>query len=131
MWKILMQGHIPSTTWDTLRRVSTNLFIYFPENILVTYSKGICTYLDEALRSRVQWNRASILVESHKLDPWPLDESPRPKCGKLRLNLHGTILEGKSIGSNQCWADIQKYLHIPPRISALMSLMIFNGYHFE
>jgi hypothetical protein len=26
---------------------------------------------------------------------------PRPKIDKLRLNLHGTILEGKSIGSNK------------------------------
>jgi hypothetical protein len=25
---------------------------------------------------------------------------PRPKSGKSRLNLHGTILEGNSIGSN-------------------------------
>jgi hypothetical protein len=29
-----------------------------------------------------------------------LDEGSRPKSGKLRLNLHGTILEGKSIGSD-------------------------------
>jgi hypothetical protein len=29
-----------------------------------------------------------------------LDEGPRPKSGKLRLNLHGTILDGKSIGSD-------------------------------
>jgi hypothetical protein len=42
-----------------------------------------------------------VLAESHKLDPLPLDEDPRPKSGKLRLNLHGTILEGKSIGSGQ------------------------------
>jgi len=28
---------------------------------------------------------------------WPLDKGPRPKSGKSRLNLHGTILEGKSI----------------------------------
>jgi hypothetical protein len=34
------------------------------------------------------------------LNPWPLDEGPRPKSGKSRLNLHGTILEGKSIGLN-------------------------------
>jgi hypothetical protein len=33
-------------------------------------------------------------------DPWSLDEGPRPKSGKSRLNLHGTIFEGKSIGSN-------------------------------
>jgi hypothetical protein len=39
------------------------------------------------------------LDESHKLDPLPLDEGPRPKSDKLRLNLHGTILERKSIGS--------------------------------
>jgi hypothetical protein len=40
------------------------------------------------------------LDESHKLDLWPLDEGPRPKSGKSRLNLHGTILEVTSIGSN-------------------------------
>jgi len=34
-------------------------------------------------------------------DPWPLDEGPRPKSGKSRLNLHGAILEENSIGSNQ------------------------------
>jgi hypothetical protein len=39
-------------------------------------------------------------MESHKLDPWPLDEGPRPKSGKSKLNLHGAILEGKSIGLN-------------------------------
>jgi hypothetical protein len=31
------------------------------------------------------------------LDPWPLDEGPRPKRGKSKLNLQGTILEGISI----------------------------------
>jgi hypothetical protein len=39
------------------------------------------------------------LEESHKLDPWPLDEDSKPKSGKWRPNLDGTILEGKSIGS--------------------------------
>ncbi len=34
------------------------------------------------------------------MDPWPLDEGPKPKSGKSWLNLHGTILEGKSIGSH-------------------------------
>jgi hypothetical protein len=34
------------------------------------------------------------------LDPQPLDKDGRPKSGKSRLNLHGTILEGKSIDSN-------------------------------
>jgi hypothetical protein len=37
---------------------------------------------------------------SYKLDPQPLDEGPRPKSDKSRLNLHDTILEGKSIGLN-------------------------------
>ncbi len=36
-----------------------------------------------------------------KLDPWCLDEGPRPRSGKLRQNLHGTIFEGKSIDSDQ------------------------------
>jgi hypothetical protein len=40
------------------------------------------------------------LAKSHKLDPRPLDEGPKPKSGKLRLNLHGSILKGKSIGSD-------------------------------
>jgi hypothetical protein len=34
------------------------------------------------------------------LDPCLLDEGPRPKGDKLRPNLHGNILEGKSISSN-------------------------------
>jgi hypothetical protein len=29
------------------------------------------------------------------LVPRPLDDGPRPKIGKLRLNLHGTFLDGK------------------------------------
>jgi hypothetical protein len=46
----------------------------------------------------VQRNRAILLDENRKLDPWPLDEGPKLKHGKSRLNLHGTILEGKSVG---------------------------------
>jgi hypothetical protein len=41
------------------------------------------------------------MVESHKLDPRPLDEDPRPIEAKLRWHLHGTILEGNSIGLDQ------------------------------
>jgi hypothetical protein len=41
------------------------------------------------------------LDESHKLDPWLLDECPRPKSSKSRLNLHGSILEGNAVGSDQ------------------------------
>jgi len=35
------------------------------------------------------------LVEGFKLVSRPLDEGPRPKSGKLRLNLHGTCFGGK------------------------------------
>jgi len=38
-----------------------------------------------------------LLDGSYKLDPWPLKMGPRPKHVKLKANLHGTILEGKSI----------------------------------
>ncbi len=41
------------------------------------------------------------MYEGHKLDPWSLDEVPRPRSDKSRLNLHGTILEGRSIGLNR------------------------------
>jgi hypothetical protein len=40
------------------------------------------------------------LDESHKLEPRRLDEVPRRKSGKLRLNLHATVSDGKSIGSD-------------------------------
>jgi hypothetical protein len=45
--------------------------------------------------------QAILFVESFKLVPMPLDEGPTPKSGKLKLNLHGTCFEGRSIGSNQ------------------------------
>ncbi len=57
--------------------------------------------LDEGSRSMVQWHRAILLDESHKLDLWLLDECPRPKSDKSSLNLHGSILEGNSVGSDQ------------------------------
>ncbi len=42
------------------------------------------------------------MVKSHKLDPRPLDEDPRPiETKKLKWHLHGTILEGNSIGPDQ------------------------------
>ncbi len=50
-------------------------------------SREIRATLDKDPRSRDQ---AILLVESFKLIPRPLDEGPRPKSGKLRLNLHGT-----------------------------------------
>jgi len=59
------------------------------------YTKG-----DFRRGSKVQelMNQAILLVESFKLVPRPLHEGPRPKSGKLSLNLDGTVLEGKSIG---------------------------------
>jgi len=44
--------------------------------------------------------KAILLDESHRLDPWSLDEGPTPKSDESRLNLHGIILEQKSIGLN-------------------------------
>ncbi len=47
-------------------------------------------------------NGAILLDESHKLDLQPLDEFLRPKKWQIQAkNLHGTILEGKSIRSDQ------------------------------
>ncbi len=43
----------------------------------------------------------SYWLKAIKLDPWPLDEGPRPKSGKSRLNLHGSILERKLVDSDQ------------------------------
>ncbi len=43
----------------------------------------------------------SYWLKAIKLDPWPLDKGPRPKSGKSRLNLHGSISEKKSINSDK------------------------------
>jgi hypothetical protein len=43
----------------------------------------------------------SYWLKAIKLDPWPIDEVPRTKSGKSRLNLHGSILERKSINSDK------------------------------
>jgi hypothetical protein len=50
----------------------------------------------------VQGPRSNEIEQSYwmraiNLTLWPLDKGPRPKSGKFRLNLRGTILEGKSI----------------------------------
>ncbi len=51
------------------------------------------------------------------MDPWPLDEGPRPKSGKSWLNLHGTIFEGKSIGSHQKKKKKKKKIGKKKRVS--------------
>ncbi len=56
--------------------------------------------LNEGPSSKLQWDRTILLHEGHKLDSHPLDENLRAKSGKLRLNLHGTILKGNSIDSD-------------------------------
>jgi hypothetical protein len=40
-------------------------------------------------------SKAILLVESFKLVPRPLNKGPKPKSGKLRLNVHGTCFGGK------------------------------------
>jgi hypothetical protein len=51
---------------------------------------------NEGPRSRVQWNRAILLDEGHKLDPQPLDQGPS-KTQKWQIEAkYSTILEGKS-----------------------------------
>jgi hypothetical protein len=45
------------------------------------------------------------------LDPQPLHEDPRPKSGKSRLNLSGTILEEKSFGSDQKEIKLKRRAH--------------------
>jgi hypothetical protein len=42
----------------------------------------------------------SYWLRVHTLDPWPLDEGPKPKSNESRLNLHSTIFKGKSMGSD-------------------------------
>jgi hypothetical protein len=49
------------------------------------------------------------LVKSHKYYPRPLDEGPRPKSGKSRL--HGTILEGKSMGLEPPKKNLKRRAH--------------------
>ncbi len=59
--------------------------------------------LNKGPRSKVQQNGTFLLVKSHKLDPRPLDKDLRPNETKLKWYLHGTILEGNSIGMDQKW----------------------------
>jgi hypothetical protein len=62
--------------------------LYFVKNWKLRATSG------EGPRPRVQWNKSILqLDKSHKLDTHPLDEDPRPRSGKLRLNLNGTSLE--------------------------------------
>jgi hypothetical protein len=101
-----MNGRGEEERWLNINTSFSSIYYLLQHNSLppqimdLIVGVGLRATLNEDPRSRVQWNRAILLDESHKLDPWPLDESTRPKSGKSRLNLHGTILEGKSIGWN-------------------------------
>ncbi len=44
----------------------------------------------------LSWIVNCLDKSQYKLDPQPLDERPKPKSGRSKLNLCGTILEGKS-----------------------------------
>ncbi len=80
--------------YDLIFSLSPNIGF---DGVLLVHLKAT---LDERPKSRVPWNRAILLDKSHNLDPWPLDEGPQSKSGKLSLNLIDTILEGRSIGLN-------------------------------
>ncbi len=82
-----------SNLWQSLLVLALEIDFVFDLQLSAT--------LDEGPRSRDQWIQAILLVESFKLVPRPWDEDPRPKSGKLRLNLHAPVLEGKSIGLDQ------------------------------
>jgi hypothetical protein len=64
-------------------------------SIIVNAITSIRATLDKVPRSREHWIQAILLVESFKLVARLLDEGPRPKSDKLRLNLHGTCFGGK------------------------------------
>jgi hypothetical protein len=69
------------------------------------------------------------LVESHKWDPRPLDEDPRPIEAKLRWHLHGTILERNSISSNQKMGSRESSWFGEPRCklgSKVVSSIVFH-----
>ncbi len=68
--------------------------------------------LDEEPLSRIQWNRAILFYESHKLDTWLLDEGPWPKTGKIKTkHTWCTILEEKSIGSDLWKEKLNRRAH--------------------
>jgi hypothetical protein len=63
--------------------------------------------LDKGPQSRVQWNRAFLLVKSFKLIPRPLNKGPGPRQIKWWFSLHGIILKRE----NQL---VQILLPLPP-----------------
>jgi hypothetical protein len=77
---------------------SNSVIMYYPWCCPISYHilvSSLRATLDECPRSRDQWIQAILLVESFNLVPRPLDDGPRKKSGKLRLNLHGTCFGRK------------------------------------
>ncbi len=75
------------------------------------------------------------MVESHKLDPRPLNEDPRPIEAKLRWHLHDTILEGNSIGLDQKMEFKGELMVWRTKIYKLgykvVSFIVFQGFLFH
>ncbi len=69
-------------------------------NILLVFKhvKVFKATLDKGPMSKVQWNQTFLLVKNFKLVPRLLNEGLGLRWIKLWFNLHGIILEGKSIG---------------------------------
>jgi hypothetical protein len=85
--------------------------------------------LDEGPRSKVQRNGAFLMVESHKLDPRILDEDLSPNETKLKWYLHGTVLDGNSIGLDQKWSSKENSWFGKPRCklgSKVVSSIVFH-----
>ncbi len=90
------------------RRYSKVLYSdFFGENFCGFFDKKVGSFFNSHFKFDyvfffVRENLSNFLYHKIKLH-WgmraTLDEGPRPKSGKLRLNPHGTILEGKSIAS--------------------------------
>jgi hypothetical protein len=67
----------------------------FVDNVSYDF-KTLKGTLNEGSKEKVQQNGSTLLVESPKLEPRPLDEDPNPIQANLSWQLHGIILEGNS-----------------------------------
>ncbi len=70
-------------------------------------------------RLRVQWNRAILLAESHKLDPWPLDEGGA-KTKKWQIKAQSTMAPfwrgKKELKKESSWFEDNNIYNPPPPI---------------
>jgi hypothetical protein len=94
-----------------LRIFSSSVLTWSLNQIIERCEEGTATYghlqgclmvtLDKGPRRKVWKNQALLLVKSCKLVPRPFDKGPGPRQIKLWFSLHGIILEGKLIRSDQ------------------------------